>query len=53
MSLSKRELKTRIIIGKRKRYIEQKMIPQGWLFKKINDVMLWIEKVLRNKKYDK
>jgi hypothetical protein len=49
MSLPIREKRVRIIAGKRKKYIEKNLIPQIGFFNKINNAMLWIEKVLRKK----
>ena len=48
--LTKTERRFRVCVGKRKKYIEEKMVPQMWLFSKITKGMLFVEKVLRSKK---
>lgn len=50
--LTKTEKKVRIRTAKRKKYIEEKLIPQNWFFKKINESMVWIEKIIRKNKYE-
>jgi len=47
--LTKTEKRFRICVGKRKKYIEEKMVPTMWPFMQINRAMIFIEKILRKR----